>query len=102
MDSRLHAGRFQDDLRRQCNPEIKIIFFMARQSDMFPLPGTVKNKTVPNNGNFFYRWNDLYNKEENQIYYLCDIFFKNFLPLFSQMFVMQGLFQFMTHADACA
>ena len=20
---------------------------------MFPLPGTVKNKTVPNNGNFF-------------------------------------------------
>ena len=44
----------------------------------------------------------VYNKEENKIYYRCDFFQKKFLPFFSKMFVIQGLFQFMTHTDACA
>ena len=75
---------------------------MARQSDMFPLPGTVKNKTVPNNGNFFYRWNDLYNKEENQIYYLCDIFFKKFFASFFQNVCDARTFSiYDTHGRVC-
>lgn len=67
---------------------------------MLPLLGIVKEKAVPDNGNFFIvGMAHIIRKKIKGI--ISAIFFRKIFVVFSEMSVVQRLFQFMTHKDAC-